>query len=393
MAAITAAENGVVSPLILEATSSPLQKVLISGGGRCNITHACWDSRDLVDYYPRGRQALLGAFHRFACADVVNWFSDRGLKIVAESDGRMFPSSNRSSSVIDCLRSTSEKVGVSLRLKSAVRDLQFSKKNGFLLTCKDDTKYASQKVLLATGGHPLGRRLSQLVGHSIVQPVPSLFSLGLDASWLKDCSGIALDNIALTLHTSDKKFQEIGRVLLTHWGISGPAVLRLTAFAARELHRLSYKGRLTVNWLANFHRSSISKILNQFRYEGASKTLLQARPFRALPKRLWLVLLKQIRVDSSLRWAELSSQQELALLEALTASQYEISGRGPFGEEFVTAGGVPLDEVDSVRLESRICPGLYFAGELIDIDGVTGGFNFQHCWTSGWLAGKAIAYS
>ncbi len=390
-AALAAAEKGVSSIIILEATSSPLNKVLISGGGRCNITHECFDNRELSENYPRGQQSLLGAFYRFSVSDTLSWFSDKGLEIVSESDGRMFPISNKSSSVVDCLKSSAKATGVVVRKKSVVNHLQKLSNNNFIVTCRNGSSYVSQKVLLATGAHPSGRLLAKSFGHNITPPVPSLFSLDLEGTWLTECSGIPMDNIHLSMNINGQQFKESGRVILTHWGISGPAVLRLTAFAACALKSASYRSRLRVNWLSNFDANYIKKTLNQFRYQSASKTLLQSRPFTTLPKRVWRGLLLQIRANTSLRWADLPVRLELDLFNALTASEYEISGRGPFGEEFVTAGGIPLAEVDARRLESRFCPGLYFAGELLNVDGVTGGFNFQHCWTSGWLAGTAIA--
>ncbi len=391
MAAITAAEAGVRSVLVLEASSRPLEKVRISGGGRCNVTHACWDPSELVCNYPRGKQPLLGPFSRFAPGDVVSWFEDKGLQLVIEPDGRMFPASNTSADVINCLQNAANDLGVTLRKLSSVIDLKDLGSDGFALKCRDGTNIFAQKILLSTGSHPTGRRLARNLGHSLIESVPSLFSLEIAERFFVNCAGIALDNVHLCLHTSTKSFEETGRVLFTHRGVSGPAVLKLTAFAARALKKDSYKSKLTVNWLSKKERSFIKRFIDETRYSAARRSLGTCRPFQSLPKRFWASLLNQVNANAKMRWADLTLEVENDLIRALTSSNYLIVGRGPFGEEFVTAGGVSLDEVDLVHMESKLFPGLHFAGELLDIDGITGGFNFQHCWTSGWLAGKAIA--
>ena len=248
-------------------------------------------------------------------------------------------------------------------------------------------------MLLASGGHPSGRRLAQDLGHTIVPPVPSLFSLKLQVAALTACSGIALDDVGLDLRVGDQRFRQTGRVLMTHRGVSGPAVLRLTAFAARALHASRYKGELRVDWSGGLGRERVQQSLQQARREQARRTVVAAKPFEHLPRRLWLAFLTQAGVDGERRWADLSAKAERTLVETLCAQRLSVQGRGPFGEEFVTAGGVDLGEVNLATMESRCCSGLYLAGELLDVDGVTGGFNFQACWSGGWLAGEAIATS
>ncbi len=391
MGAITAAEAGLSSILILEATNKPLEKVRLSGGGRCNVTNACWTPQDLVNYYPRGMVALRSPFSRFATGDAVSWFNEHNLNLIEEGDGRIFPKSNNSSEVVACLRNSAKAAGVSLKKQTVVTEIQYLQEKGFLVNYCGGT-CLSKFVLLATGGHPSGRRLATKLGHNIVNPVPSLFSFSLKEPLLSKCAGLTLNNVQLKLQTTKKNFFETGRVLLTHKGISGPAVLRLSAFGARDLNSDKYTANLTVNWLGE-NLEEVKNSLQLFRCNSANKTLISARPFLHLPKRLWATILKKNNLEFCIRWAELSKNLESKLIDGLINSRYLIVGKGPFGEEFVTAGGVDLSQVNMKTMESRLCKGLFFAGELLDIDGVTGGFNFQHCWTSGWLAGNAIAKS
>ena len=392
MAAITAAEQGVKRVLVLEATPELLSKVRISGGGRCNVTHACWDPAELVGHYPRGQRALKGVFSRFAAGDAIAWFADRGLVLIEEADGRMFPEQNRSEAVIQCLKRAALKAGVKVQTRAMVQRLSVQSEGGFLVDGRGlDQPLSAQKVMLATGGHPSGRKMAENLGHQLVPPVPSLFSLSLEASALAACSGIAVDDVGLELKLNNQRFRHVGRVLITHRGLSGPATLRLSAFAARALHGSRYRGELRVDWSAGLGRSGVEQRLKQWRQEQARRTLAAAKPFDHFPRRLWQAFLMLAGADGERRWAELPVKSERRLVEILCAQPLSIQGRGPFGEEFVTAGGVDLGEVNLATMESRRCPGLYLAGELLDVDGVTGGFNFQACWSGGWLAGQSIA--
>ena len=392
MAAITAAEQGVKRVLVLEATPELLSKVRISGGGRCNVTHACWDPAELVGHYPRGQRALKGVFSRFAAGDAIAWFADRGLVLIEEADGRMFPEQNRSEAVIQCLKRAALKAGVKMQTRAMVQRLSVQSEGGFLVDGRGlDQPLSAQKVMLATGGHPSGRKMAENLGHQLVPPVPSLFSLSLEASALTACSGIAVDDVGLELKLNNQRFRHFGRVLITHRGLSGPATLRLSAFAARALHGSRYRGELRVDWSAGLGRSGVEQRLKQWRQEQARRTLAAAKPFDHFPRRLWQAFLMLAGADGERRWAELPVKSERRLVEILCAQPLSIQGRGPFGEEFVTAGGVDLGEVNLATMESRRCPGLYLAGELLDVDGVTGGFNFQACWSGGWLAGQSIA--
>ena len=393
MAAITAAEAGVPGVQLWEATAEPLAKVRISGGGRCNVTHACWDPRELVGHYPRGQRPLKGPFSRFAAGDAVAWFAERGVELLEEEDGRMFPASNSSASVVQALRRAAERAGVQLRPQRALQAVS-PQPGGFLLQARGQVQpQHCQRLLLATGGHPSGRRIASALGHQVVSPVPSLFTLRLQAPWLTALAGLSQSPVALELQVGSERFRQQGIVLATHWGLSGPALLRLTAFAARALQQQHYRGQLRINWCGSLDAEGLRLALQQARTELARRQLANGRPPELLPlrRRLWLALLQQAGLDPASCWAELPRRAEQRLSEVLLRSQLPVSGRGPFGEEFVTAGGVDLGEVNLATMESRLLPGLHFAGELLDVDGVTGGFNFQHCWSSGWIAGTALA--
>jgi predicted Rossmann fold flavoprotein len=403
MAAIAAAEAGLQRVLVLESTPEPLGKVLISGGGRCNVTHACWDPRELVGAYPRGGKALRGPFSRFAAGDAVAWFDAHGLELVEEPDGRMFPRSNRSSAVIHCLRQAAAAAGVVLRTHAALQGAQRHAAAGFSLTLRDGACLHADHLLLATGSHPSGRRLAQALGHGLVPPVPSLFTLACKPNPLVALAGVVMDPVALELELDEEalqeplpagmasRFRQEGPLLITHWGFSGPATLRLTAFAARALHHGGYRATLRVDWSGGRSLLQLEQLFAACRHDQARRQLSNARPWPELSRRLWQHLLAEQGVEPERRWADLGKRQQQGLIECLRRSVYRVAGRGPFGEEFVTAGGVPLGEVNLATMESRAVPGLYLAGELLDVDGITGGFNFQHCWSSGWLAGQAIA--
>ena len=407
MAAIAAAEAGVRDVIVLEATPEPLHKVLISGGGRCNVTHGCWDPRALVEHYPRGGKALRGAFSRFAPAETVAWFAGHGLPLVEEPDGRLFPRSNRSSSVVATLRQAAAAAGVRLHTGQALRAAEAIHGGGFQLTLRSGARLQAQRLVLATGSHPSGHRLAASLGHGLVPPVPSLFTLALADHPLAALAGVTMDPVVLELlpeggrpeggdsrspgRRAQRNPRQRGAVLITHWGLSGPATLRLTAFAARDLKERRYRGSLHVDWTGGLSPPEIDRLFQQAREERARRLLVNARPWPALSRRLWAHLLEVHGVEADRRWADLAKGQRRLLIQGLRASRYSISGRGPFGEEFVTAGGVPLDQVNLASMQSRLHPNLFLVGELLDVDGVTGGFNFQHCWSGGWLAGQALA--
>jgi predicted Rossmann fold flavoprotein len=414
LAAIRAAEAGVRDVLVLEATPEPLHKVRISGGGRCNVTHACWDPRALVGHYPRGGAALRGLFARFAPADAVDWFAAHGLELVEEPDGRLFPRANRSAAVVACLQEAARAAGVRVLPGAALQAARPDPAGGFQMQLRCGATLAAERLVLATGSHPSGHRVAVSLGHSLVPPLPSLFTLALAAPSLTALAGVVMDPVLLELSPPEGlsaadpgaasgrgrgrcgAHRQRGPVLITHWGLSGPATLRLTAFAARDLRAWRYRGQLRVDWSGGLPVVELEALFARARREQARRQLGSARPWPGLSRRLWQHLLESagpdgVPIDPSLRWADLDKRRQQALLNGLRDSRYPISGRGPFGEEFVTAGGIPLGEVEAATLASRRCPGLHLVGEILDVDGVTGGFNFQHCWSSGWIAGSALA--
>jgi predicted Rossmann fold flavoprotein len=392
MAAIAAAEAGVRGVHLLEATPELLHKVRISGGGRCNVTHACWDPGELVGHYPRGSRALRGPFSRFASGDAVAWFADHGLALVEEADGRLFPQANRSSAVVACLRRAALAAGVTLHTGRALQGAAASAAAGFALQLRPQGLVQADRLVLATGSHPSGKRLAVGLGHTLIPPAPSLFTLALAGDPLLALAGVSMAGVGLSLEwPSGAPQRQRGAVLITHWGLSGPATLRLTAFAARDLQSSGYRARLRIDWTGGRSQAELEQWFQQARSQQARRQLVNWRPWPDLSRRLWHHLLERAGVEPSRRWADLGKGQQRQLIADLRGSVHAVTGRGPFGEEFVTAGGVPLGEVNLARMESRCQPGLHLVGELLDVDGVTGGFNFQHCWSSGWIAGQAAA--
>ena len=387
MGAITAIKSGLRSVVILEASSKVLEKVRISGGGRCNLTNSCWEISDLVNNYPRGEKQLISLFNRFSTIDAFDWFQKKGLSLKIEKDGRVFPSSDSSEEVIKCLTAVAKKSGVKVFTNSHVKKI-IMKKNGFNLFVKGNNFFEAKNILICTGGHPSGRRLAKSLGHTIIHPVPSLFSLSTSENLLHSCSGISLD-VQLKLTVNKKKYSEKGTILITHKGFSGPVVLRLSAFSARDLHSNNYHGELKINWLS-MRADDVKLKIDLYKLDNGKKIVLNNKPFHDLPRSLWRSLILSLNIDSQLKWADLTKCMKDSIVKCLTMNRYEINSRGPFGEEFVTAGGVSLQEINFKTMESKICKGLFFAGEVLDIDGITGGFNFQHCWTSGWVAGNSM---
>tara|TARA_B100000965_G_scaffold394710_1_gene407272 strand:- start:1540 stop:2757 length:1218 start_codon:yes stop_codon:yes gene_type:complete len=389
MGAITAVNSGLRSVVILEGTSKVLEKVRISGGGRCNLTNSCWDISDLVNNYPRGQKQLIGLFNRFSTVEAFDWFKKKGLSLKIEKDGRVFPSSDSSEDVIKCLRDVAKESGVKVFINSHVKKICMNK-CGFNILVKGNNSFEAKNILICTGGHPSGRKLAKSLGHSIIQPVPSLFSLSTPDNSLKSCSGITLD-VQIKLNVNKKKYAEKGSILITHNGFSGPVVLRLSAFSARSLYANKYQGELRINWLC-MNENEVRSKMDLYKLENPKRVVLNNKPFHNLPRSLWRALLLSLNIDNQLKWGDLSKYQKNSIVKCLIMKTYLINSRGPFGDEFVTAGGVSLKEVNFKTMESKICEGLYFAGEILDIDGITGGFNFQHCWTSAWVAGNAMSF-
>ena len=374
---------------LLEAAWEVLTKVRISGGGRCNVTHACFDPALLAQHYPRGGKALRSAFTRFQPKDTVDWFAQQGVKLKTEADGRMFPVTDDSATIVDCLIRAAHQAGVTIRTKAAVTEV--TQADGrFKLQLKSGEEVVCDRLLLATGSSPQGHRLAKALGHTLEPPVPSLFTFNIADDALHQLAGVSVKSAELKLSVSNAKpLKQNGPLLITHWGLSGPAVLKLSAWGARLLHQHRYQAQLQVNWLPDDNPEQIRQRLIAAKTEFPKRGITNYSPLK-LPRRLWQYLVQRIDIDAKNRWSSLSNKALNQLAEELTQGKYRIIGKGVFKEEFVTCGGVNLKEIDFKTMESRLCPGLYFAGEILDIDGVTGGFNFQSAWTTAWLAGQAI---
>ncbi len=394
--AITAAENNPSAQVtVLERNRHALGKVRISGGGRCNVTHACYEPAELVQHYPRGAQALRGPFTRFQPRDTVAWFESRGVKLKTERDGRIFPVTDDSATIVNCLIDAAKQAGVDIRTNISISHVRsLAPGRSFTVMMKDGEAIDCDRLLLATGSNAHGWQWAQDMGHTIVPPAPSLFSFEINDERLKGLAGISVEHATLRLtqgQLDEVKLQQTGAVLITHWGLSGPAVLKLSAFGARVLHDCNYQAGLTVNWLPGLRHDDVIEQLHDLKAKHGGQKVNAHSPFGALPARLWQTLCHATGIFDEQRWAKLPKSNLIALAEELLRGRYRIAGKGQFKEEFVTAGGVDLDEVNFKTMESRIVPGLHFAGEVLDIDGVTGGFNFQSAWTTGWLAGRAMA--
>jgi predicted Rossmann fold flavoprotein len=389
-AAIRCAElNPQLNILIIERASQTLGKVLISGGGRCNVTHACFDPAELITYYPRGGAALRGAFTRFQPADTVKWFEEHGLKLKTEADNRMFPVTDSAESVANCLRDAAKSAGVKVHLGTSLLKVDKQRTDGFRMETMKEAKtliLQSKKLLIATGSDAKTRDVVRSLGHSVEEAVPSLFTFNVNDARIDGLAGVSLDNVSLKMDALTQR----GPMLITHWGLSGPAVLRLSAWGARILFDKKYRSTLTINWLGDYRLDSALEVLLHSKdwHENTRKKVSAQPAFSQIPIRLWKQLTQFI---GDKNWGDVSKAELRRLAGELTAAEFTIEGKGQFKEEFVTCGGVKLNEVDFKTMQSRIVDDLFFAGEVLDIDGITGGFNFQSSWTTGWLAGSALA--
>lgn len=383
-----AAKNPAAEVIVLEKSSKLLAKVKISGGGRCNVTNVCSEPKELIKHYPRGNKKLKKAFEQFGTLDTVNWFESRGVTLKAEPDGRMFPTTDDSQTIINCLLDECSKYGVKIKMKAAVESI-VKTETGFSLEIKGADTIECDKILVATGGHTKLEAFQWLadLGHSISAPIPSLFTFNLPKSNITELSGITVPEVEVKIAGSKLSYQ--GPLLITHWGLSGPAILKLSAWGARILHEKNYVYSVLVNWLTTANEEETRQELSEFQAQNPKKKLFTSNPFQ-LPRRLWEYLLTKSEIDEEVRWNNFSGKKFNKLVNHLIADLYEASGKTTFKEEFVTAGGVKLGDVNMQTMESRKCPGLYFAGEVLDIDGITGGFNFQAAWTTAWLASEGM---
>ena len=374
---------------LIEKGSRLLAKVLVSGGGRCNVTHDCDDIDEMSACYPRGSRFVRRAFHGFFTRDTVEWFQSRGVGIVTESDGRMFPASNKSETVIRCLLSEADRYGVRFRNSMDVREVQASDR-GFAIRTADGQELRADSLCIACGGLPKSSQYDWItaLGHGLVDPVPSLFTLNIPDDPVTALAGISVPNAAVLVPGT--KLRSRGPVLVTHWGLSGPAVLKLSAFGARDLHGFGYRFPVVVNWCPSLEAGQVRKALSGRRLESGVSTV-HAQSCLGLPLRLWQHLADKAGIARETRWGGIGEAALSALTGIVNGHRFEVNGKTTFKEEFVTAGGIPTSEIDPTTMQSRLVPSLYFAGEVMDVDGITGGYNFQHAWTSGFLAAKHIA--
>jgi len=374
---------------LLEKSNKLLSKVKVSGGGRCNVTHSCFEIAELSKRYPRGEHFVRKAFHQFFTTNTIEWFEERGVKLKTEADGRMFPVSNSSQTIIDCLLKEVNKYGVEILMNREVKDVKPGNE-------KWSVKLSSEEVIeadfvcIASGGFSKLQQFNWLrnTGHSIIAPVPSSFTFNIPNHPITKLMGVSVPDATIKIQST--KLKNTGPLLITHWGMSGPCVLKLSAWGARELQEKGYDFTILVNWLNDKKEQELKDELQLIRQQNGSQKIINNNLFH-LPNRLWQFLLQETGVKEEVRWADLPSKEQNKLIQLLTGHEFLVKGKTTFKEEFVTAGGVDLKQVDPNTMQSKLQPGLFFAGEILDVDGITGGFNFQHAWTSGFIAAKTIA--
>jgi hypothetical protein len=381
--------NPALKVILLEKSAKLLSKVKVSGGGRCNTTHACFEIPLLVKKYPRGEQFLKKAFHLFDTNNTIEWFAERGVTLHTESDGRMFPITNNSQTIIDCLLKEANKYKVDILMQTEVKSIEFNN-DQFALSIAGSKKLMADFVCIACGGYPKTDMFQWLTktGHTINNPVPSLFTFNIPKHPITELMGLSVSNAKVKI--AGTKLIEQGPLLITHWGLSGPVVLKLSAWGARQLAEMNYQFSILVNWLGTTNEAELRQEWAGYRDQFSSNKIGNKHPFE-LPNRLWVFLLSFAGIDIDTRWGELKSAEQNKLIQLLTNHLFEVKGKTTFKEEFVTAGGIQLNEINAQTMESKLQSNLFFAGEIIDVDGITGGFNFQNAWTSGWIAANTIA--
>lgn len=370
---------------ILERGKEVLSKVRISGGGRCNVTHACFIPNDLVKFYPRGEKELKGPFNRFCSGDTIEWFERHGVELKIEEDGRMFPVTDSSQTIIDCFLNATKKLGIQVLTGQSIQSL-YDAESHWKIETQTET-YLAEKLVMATGSNPKMWDMMAELGHTIIPPVPSLFTFNIKDSRIKDLMGVSA---MASVKVKGTKLEASGPLLITHWGMSGPGILRLSAWGARELFAKNYQFVLQVNWLNDMDFEDCEETLKELKQEQAKKTVAKQSPFN-FPNRLWQSLVSAAGIQSETRWADLSKNQLQALANQLVNAEFNVNGKSTFKEEFVTAGGIDLKEVNFKTMQSKFHENLYFAGEILNIDAITGGFNFQNAWTGGFIVAEDIA--
>jgi len=381
--------NG-VEVALFEKTGKVLQKVKVSGGGRCNVTHECFDVPELITRYPRGKQLLRKSLYQFGPQQTIDWFQARGVQLKTEDDGRMFPVTDDSQTIIDCLWQEMMRNKVKVYYHKSVNSIE-KEDERFVIRFADASTYTADKVIIATGAFPKAEQykwMEQSTGHTVNPPVPSLFTFNMPKHPITELMGVSVPNA--TIKIAGTKITERGPLLITHWGMSGPAVLKTSAYAARELHARNYEFQVLINWLDKVNDAELRETIFDLRKEQGKQFVWQKNPF-GLPKRLWEFITQQCGVKDDVRWGDLPAAAQNKLIEHLLRDAYNVKGKTTFKEEFVTCGGINLPEIDPQTMESRVMHGLYFAGEIIDADGITGGYNFQHAWSSGWIAAQHIS--
>ena len=377
---------------VFEASTKFLKKVRISGGGRCNVTHNIFEVNAFCLNYPRGQKELLSPFQKFQATDTVKWFEERGVDLKHEDDGRMFPVTDNSKTIIDCFMQEASKHEIKLLNKMNVKSLKKLGDGKISLFINDDESFIADSVLIATGSMPGGYHLAKNLGHSITEIAPSLFTFKIEDEILEGLSGTSFSQAALTLKIDGAKpFEQKGPLLITHWGLSGPALLKLSAWAAREMMHTNYKAIITINWLGIERQDDAEKLLKTIKNNNTKTSVGKAYPSE-LTKRFWLQLLIKCGISKEKNWSEISKKEFRLIVKNLFNCELNVLGKSRFKEEFVECGGINLKEINFKTMESKVCSRLYFSGEVMDIDGITGGFNFQSAWTSGWIAGNNMAH-
>ena len=372
--------------LLIEKSNKLMAKIRISGGGRCNVTHSCYDPKLLVKNYPRGYKELLGSFYQFQPSDTIYWFESRGVALKTESDGRIFPTTDKSTTIIDCLNRILTEGRVTVINSTNVEKIQHNNAL-WTLDTNHKTTYTAPALLIATGSSPLMIETMRNLGHSIVQQVPSLFTFQIEDKRIGGLQGLSVPEASVRIEGT--KYEAHGPLLITHWGLSGPGILKLSAFAARELAELNYHFTIRVKWNKKYNVESALEFLHQWRSDFAKLNCVSVNPFR-MPQRLWQSIIAE-KITTQFNWGDLNKKQLTAIAESVSQSFFQVKGKSTFKDEFVTAGGIDLSGVDFRTMESKLHRGLYFAGEVLNIDDVTGGFNFQAAWTTAYIAAKSIS--
>jgi predicted Rossmann fold flavoprotein len=380
--------NPLLEVIIVEKTNKLLSKVKVSGGGRCNVTHACFSIADMVKKYPRGSAFLKKGFHHFFTTDTIDWFNERGVVLKTETDGRMFPVSNSSQTIIDCLLNEASKYRVAIQMSTEVKSI-FKKENNWTITTNKE-EIVADYICVSSGGPAKAIQNNWLIeiGHTVENPTPSLFTFNMPGNSITKLMGLSVENASVKI--AGEKIQEEGPLLITHWGMSGPAILKASAFGALLLAKKDYNFTAIINWIPTYTETTLREKMQLLRFDMATTKMANRNPF-LLPARLWEYLLEASGINVDIRWADLPAKEQNKLIKNLCGQEFAVKGKTTFKEEFVTAGGINVEEINVNTMQSKLCERLYFAGEIINVDGVTGGFNFQNAWTTGWIAAQAIA--